>query len=144
MKKLLLLLSFLTLSLGVFAQTNTKITIESNDQMRYNLSEIRAKAGQRVTLTLKHTGKMPAQAMGHNLVILQKGTDVTAFANLAARAKTNNYIPVGTKQVIIATKVIGGGESTTVTFTAPAKGTYDFICSFPGHVAIMKGKFIVE
>lgn len=144
MKKLLLLLSFLTLSLGVFAQTTTKITIESNDQMRYNLSEIRAKAGQRVTLTLKHTGKMPAQAMGHNLVILQKGTDVTAFANLAARAKTNNYIPVGTKQVIIATKVIGGGESTTVTFTAPAKGTYDFICSFPGHVAIMKGKFIVE
>lgn len=144
MKKLLLLLSFLTLSLGVFAQTTTKITIESNDQMRYNLSEIKAKTGQRVTLTLKHTGKMPAQAMGHNLVILQKGTDVTAFANLAARAKTNNYIPVGTKQVIIATKVIGGGESTTVTFTAPAKGTYDFICSFPGHVAIMKGKFIVE
>ena len=41
-------------------------------------------------------------------------------------------------------KLIGGGEETTVTFDAPAKGTYDFICSFPGHYALMKGKFIVE
>jgi azurin len=144
MKKLLLLLSFLTLGLGVFAQTSTKITIESNDQMKYNLSQIKVKAGQSVTITLKHTGKMSVQAMGHNLVILQKGTDVTAFANLAARAKNNGYIPVGSKSVIAATKLIGGGETTTITFTAPAKGTYDFICSFPGHNSLMKGKLIVE
>ncbi|HBX64839.1 MAG TPA: azurin, partial [Balneolaceae bacterium] len=26
----------------------------------------------------------------------------------------------------------------------PEAGTYDFICSFPGHYALMKGKFIVE
>lgn len=144
MKKLLLLLSFLTLSFGLFAQTSTKITIESSDLMKYNLSQIKVKSGQSVTLTLKHTGKMPVEAMGHNLVILQKGTDVAAFANLAARAKSTGYVPAGTKQVIVATKVIGGGQSTTVTFTAPAKGTYDFICSFPGHYGIMKGKFIVE
>lgn len=144
MKKLLLLLSFLTLGIGVFGQTSTKITVESNDQMKYNLSQIIVKAGQSVTLTLKHVGKMSVEAMGHNLVILQKGTDVAAFANQAARAKSNGYIPVGTKSVIVATKVIGGGQSTSITFTAPAKGTYDFICSFPGHYGIMKGKFIVE
>lgn len=144
MKKLLLLLSFLTLGLGVLAQTAAKITIESNDQMKYNLSQIKVKAGQSVTITLKHVGKMPVEAMGHNLVILQKGTDVAAFANQAARAKSSGYIPAGTKSVIVATKVIGGGQSTTITFTAPAKGTYDFICSFPGHYGIMKGKFIVE
>ncbi|MCA9748564.1 MAG: azurin, partial [Romboutsia sp.] len=23
-------------------------------------------------------------------------------------------------------------------------GTYDFMCSFPGHYSVMKGKFIVE
>ncbi|MBT8261281.1 MAG: azurin, partial [Bacteroidia bacterium] len=38
----------------------------------------------------------------------------------------------------------GGGQSTSVTFMAPEVGTYDFICSFPGHSALMKGKFIVE
>jgi azurin len=40
--------------------------------------------------------------------------------------------------------MIGGGEQTTITFDAPEKGVYDFICSFPGHVALMQGKFIVE
>lgn len=144
MKKLLLLISFLTLGLGVFAQTTTKITVESSDQMKYNVSQIKVKAGQSITLTLKHTGKMPVEAMGHNLVILQRGTDVAAFANLAARAKSTGYIPAGSKQVIAATKVIGGGQTTTITFTAPAKGIYDFICSFPGHYGIMKGKLIVE
>lgn len=144
MKKLLLLLSFLTLGLGVFAQTAAKITIESNDQMKYDLSQIKVKAGQSITLTLKHTGKMPVEAMGHNLVILQRGTDVATFANQAARAKSTGYIPAGSKQVIAATKVIGGGQTTTITFTAPVKGVYDFICSFPGHYGIMKGKFIVE
>ena len=29
-------------------------------------------------------------------------------------------------------------------FLPPKKGVYDFICSFPGHYAMMKGKFIVE
>ena len=40
--------------------------------------------------------------------------------------------------------MIGGGQTTSITFTAPAAGTYDFICSFPGHSGLMKGKFIVE
>lgn len=145
MKKLLFLLSIVTLSFTsnmAFAQQT--IVVESSDQMKFNKSEIRVKSGTTIILVLKHTGKMPIQAMGHNLVILQKGTDVAAFANLAARAQSNGYIPVGSKQVIVSTKVIGGGQSTTIKFTAPAKGVYDFICSFPGHYGVMRGKFIVE
>ena len=46
--------------------------------------------------------------------------------------------------IIAATKLLGGGETDTVIFDAPAAGTYEFLCSFPGHYAIMKGKFIVE
>lgn len=145
MKTLLSILSIITLlftSNGAFAQQT--VVIESSDQMKFNRSEIRVKSGTTITVVLKHTGKMPIQAMGHNWVLLQKGTDVAAFANLAARAQSNGYIPLGSKQVIVSTKVIGGGQSTTVKFIAPAKGTYDFICSFPGHYGIMKGKFIVE
>jgi azurin len=40
--------------------------------------------------------------------------------------------------------MLGGGETTTIAFTAPAAGTYDYICSFPGHYGMMKGKLIVE
>ena len=40
--------------------------------------------------------------------------------------------------------MIGGGESVTIEFDAPEAGTYDFLCTFPAHFAMMKGKFIVK
>lgn len=120
------------------------IEIEANDQMKFNVSEIKAKAGQEVTLVLKHVGTMPKTAMGHNVVILNQGVDVAAFAKLAIAAKATDYVPAGSKDVLAHTDLIGGGETTEVKFTAPAAGEYDFICSFPGHYAMMKGKLIVE
>lgn len=118
------------------------IVINSDDQMRFDTNEIKVKAGEKIKLTLNHTGKLPKNAMGHNFVLLTKGTDVAKYATAAMSKKENEYIlPAG---VIAHTKLIGGGESTTIEFTAPAKGTYDFICSFPGHYAMMKGKFLVE
>jgi azurin len=121
-----------------------EIVIEGTDQMKFDLSEIKVEEGQTVKLTLKHVGKLPVQAMGHNWVLLKKGVDMKAFATEAMKARTNEYIPEGTEDVIVHTDLIGGGQETTIEFTAPAAGEYDFICSFPGHYALMKGKFIVE
>lgn len=118
------------------------IVLNSNDQMKFDKTEIRVKAGEKIKLVLKHTGKLPKNAMGHNFVLLAKGTDVAKFATAAMNDKATEYIPA--KGVLAHTKLIGGGETTSVEFTVPAKGIYDFICSFPGHYAMMKGKFIVE
>lgn len=121
------------------------IAISGNDLMQFDKKELRAKAGQKVTLTLRHTGKIAVNVMGHNVVILNQGVDVNAFASKAATAKATQYIPQDAKNDIIAyTDLIGGGQITSITFDAPSAGTYDFICSFPGHVALMNGKFIVE
>ena len=124
--------------------TSNELHVESNDQMQYTTTELKATTGK-ITLTLKHNGKMGKTVMGHNLVILQPGTDAAPFALKAADAKDTDYIPASEEASIIAhTKVIGGGESDTIEFAISEKGTYDFICSFPGHYAIMKGKLIVE
>ena len=120
------------------------VTLNSNDAMQYDKSEITVKEGQTVVLTLHHTGKLPVAAMGHNFVLLNQGVVMADFAAEAVKAKATDYIPNDGKDVIAHTKTIGGGETTTVTFTAPAKGTYDYLCSFPGHYAMMKGKLIVE
>lgn len=121
------------------------LVIEGNDQMQFNTSELKAVAGKPIKLTLKHVGKIPKEAMGHNLVILQEGTDQAAFALKANDAKATDYIPESEKASIIAhTKLIGGGEEDTIEFTIDKKGSYPFICSFPGHVAMMKGVLIVE
>ena len=119
------------------------IALSSNDLMQFDKSELKVKAGKPVTLTLRHTGKMDKMVMGHNFVLLKAGTDMGAFAAKAAVARETEYIPEG-DETITYTKLIGGGESTTITFDAPAPGTYDFICSFPGHYGVMQGKFIVE
>ncbi len=121
------------------------ITLNAGDDMKYDISEIEVKEGQTVKLTLHHTGKSPVTAMGHNFVLLAAGTDLDAFAKAAIAAKDNDYIPKEMEKDVVAhTKTIGGGETTEIEFTAPAKGTYDFLCSFPGHSGSMRGKFIVK
>jgi len=122
----------------------TEVLLTGNDQMRFNLSEIRVDAGDKVKLTLKHIGKLGVEVMGHNFVLLKQDVDTNEFGKKAVDAKDNNYIPEGTDDVIVHTEMIGGGQQTTIEFDAPEKGTYEFICSFPGHVALMNGKFIVE
>ena len=121
-----------------------EIVIESSDQMRFNLSEIIVKQGQIVVLTLKHVGKLPKAAMGHNWVLLRPDTDLASFAMSAMKAKDNEYVPLEAPEVMVNTILLGGGEKTTIEFEAPAPGIYSFICSFPGHYALMQGTFIVE
>ena len=124
---------------------SVNIGLTGNDLMKYDKNEIRVKAGQEVTLTLRHIGKMELLVMGHNFVLLKQGVDIPAFANAAAEVgQDGDWIPNDGEDVITHTKMIGGGQSTSITFTAPEAGTYDFLCSFPGHWATMKGKFIVE
>lgn len=122
----------------------TNIALAGNDLMQFDKKEFSVKAGEEVTLTLRHTGKIDKKIMGHNFVLLKQGTSIPEFAAKAAAAgSSKDWIPAG-DEVITHTKMIGGGETTTVTFSAPAVGTYDFICSFPGHSGLMKGKFTVK
>lgn len=125
-------------------EKEVSITINAGDDMKYDLSEIKVKEGQTVKLTLNHTGKLAKDAMGHNWALLAQGTIISDFAAKAMQAKDTDYVPAGATEVIVHTKLIGGGQSDTIEFTAPAKGVYEFICTFPGHSAMMKGTFYVE
>jgi azurin len=141
-----LLMAFVGLSSSVIAQKPVVLVLNGTDAMQFDKKELKVKAGQTVKLTFKHVGKLPKTAMGHNFVLLQQGTDVATFGSLAAQARDTDYLPKEEKSSVIAhTKLLGGGESDTITFVAPKKkGTYPYICSFPGHYALMQGKFIVE
>lgn len=125
-------------------EKEVSITINAGDDMKYDLAEIKVKEGQTVKLTLNHTGKLAKEAMGHNWALLAQGTIISDFSAKAMQAKDTDYIPAGAAEVIVHTKLIGGGQSDTIEFVAPAKGVYEFICTFPGHSALMKGTFYVE
>lgn len=123
---------------------NVVVVLEGNDQMQFDKKEIDVPVGKPISLTLKHTGKLAKEVMGHNFVLLDQGVDFNDFASKAALAKDNEYVPTDATGVLAHTKVIGAGESVTVEFTISEAGTYDFLCSFPGHSAMMKGKLIAK
>lgn len=123
--------------------TDNVVELGAGDDMKYDANEIRVESGKKVTVNLTHSGKLPAAQMGHNFVLLKRGVDLTEFALKAMNSAETEYIPEGV-DVIAYTKIIGGGESTSVTFEAPEPGTYQFLCTFPGHFGVMQGTFVVS
>ncbi len=123
------------------------IAITGNDTMKFSLTEIRAKPGEALAVTLRNEGTMPKFSMGHNWVLVAEGVDINAFANDASTAVKTDYVPAAYKDRILAhTKLLGPRESDTAYFKAPTKpGRYTFLCTFPGHFQVgMKGELIVE
>ena len=122
-----------------------KLEITGTDAMQYDKKELAVAADcTQVELTLHHSGKLPAQAMGHNWV-LSKTSDVSGIASDGVAAGfANDHIKKGDARVLAHTKIVGGGQTTSVTFPTAAlkKGeSYTYFCSFPGHSSIMKGAF---
>jgi azurin len=123
------------------------VEITANDQMKFSVTRIEAKAGQEVKVVLVNIGAMPKAAMGHNWILLKKGVDAKAFVDAAVAAMANDYFPADkADQVVAHTKLLGPKQTDEVTFTAPAEpGEYEFICSFPAHfVSGMKGVLVVK
>lgn len=111
------------------------------------LESITVSPGEEIRIRLTTRSKLPGSAMAHNWLLLQQDVDAKAFADEAGRAKENDYVPEGRDEDIIAqTGMAAGGETTEVTFTVPEEtGTYEYICTFPGHfIANMRGDFIIQ
>jgi azurin len=142
----LALLALLSVAPASRADDEKKVLIHATDQMKYDVVSIDATAGQKVTVTLTNSGSLPKVAMAHNFVLLKAGTNVSTFAMAAMTHQDTGYMPPNMAgQVIVASKLVGPGESDTVTFIAPAAGTYDYICTFPGHaLAGMRGTLNVK
>ena len=141
-------LSILTLAtIAISTHATQKVTITGNDTMQFDKREFTVKSGEKVEIEFKNIGKLPKIAMGHNLVILKKGISSLKFGQkaMAMGANATNPLPEGSMgDVIAATKLLGPGETETITFTAPEAGDYQFVCSFPGHFAAMRRIMVVK
>lgn len=123
--------------------SNCATEIEGNDAIQYNVGSIVVPAScSKFTITLRHVGKLPVAAMGHNVVIARTADVQAVVADGLTAGAAANYVKAGDARIIANTQMIGGGQSTSVTFDASklkAGGPYTFFCSFPGHVVTMKG-----
>lgn len=138
----IVLLSALALP-GLAAAQECATTITGNDAMQFDVKEMTVdKSCKEFTVTLKHVGKLPVTAMGHNWVLTRE-QDMQAVATEGiAAGLDNDYVKPNDARVIAHTDMIGGGQEATVKVDVAklkAGEKYSFFCSFPGHWSIMKG-----
>ncbi|MGM0702296.1 MAG: azurin [Pseudomonadota bacterium] len=130
------------LSLPALAD-DCSVTVEANDQMQFDTDAIEiSQSCDEFTVNLEHTGSMPVESMGHNWVLTHKDDMSGVAGDGAGAGLDNDHVEPGDDRVIAHTELIGGGESTSVTFAVDQleEGEdYTFFCSFPGHSGPMQG-----
>ncbi|MBC7365829.1 MAG: HEAT repeat domain-containing protein [Undibacterium sp.] len=114
-----------------------------NEEMRYDTPRLVVQAGKSFEIIFENPDGMP-----HNLVITEGGA--RQKVGMAAME-----LPVGNtdrggrawvtedKEIIAATKLLETGQAETLKIGARQEGTYEFLCTFPGHWALMYGQIVV-
>ncbi|MFJ4194137.1 azurin, partial [Pseudomonas sp. NPDC089534] len=125
-----------------------KTTVDSTDQMSFNTKAIEIdKSCKTFTVELTHSGSLPKNVMGHNLVISKEADMQPIATDGLAAGIDKNYLKEGDARVIAHTKIIGAGEKDSLTIDVSkltAGEAYGFFCSFPGHISMMKGTVTVK
>jgi glucose/arabinose dehydrogenase/azurin len=113
------------------------------EQMRYDTPELTVEAGRPFEIIFENQDIMP-----HNLVFgppnsrTELGTTAQTMSATPDR-RGNVYIPEN-KGIFAHSKMLEPGETQRFQVRAPtAPGTYDYVCTFPGHWMIMWGRLIV-
>jgi azurin len=127
---------------------NCNINLKVGDSMKFDQHTVTVSSScKTITVNLVHQGQMPAQMMGHNVVITATGVFQSVANDGLKAGLTGNYVPPNDKRVIASTKIIGGGEKASTSFAGSALkagGAYTFFCSAPGHFSLMNGQVIVK
>ncbi len=111
----------------------------NGDALEFNISSMSASAGAELVVTFKNSSVINT----HNWAMVEEGTK-DAVATDGLGFPNDNWLPPNDSRIIGSTILIGPGESGQATFTAPSAGTYQFVCTFPGHNFTMFGDFVVN
>jgi azurin len=109
--------------------------VASGITMKFDLVKLQAKAGQSVHFVLENK---PPGALPHNWALVRPGTEAAVALAGLKKGAAEGYLDPGS-DVLASVAMTPPGKSSEVTFTAPAAGTYPYICTFPGHYMMMKG-----
>ncbi|MDE0770531.1 MAG: plastocyanin/azurin family copper-binding protein [Opitutaceae bacterium] len=108
--------------------------------LSYDVAEIRANPGERLAIRFVN-----ASDMAHNLILVNDESDINPVGIAAISAQADEFVPKKESHRILATsKLAYPGDTVLVESTAPAPGTYPYICAFSGHFTLMQGRLIVE
>ncbi|GAB3936624.1 plastocyanin/azurin family copper-binding protein [Mucilaginibacter myungsuensis] len=125
-----------------WTKADQSINLSTKPGLKYDITELTVKAGSKIKLTFTNGDDMP-----HNVVFVpaDQGNVVGELAlKLGLQGVKLSHIPNSPK-VLYNTTLVGPGSNQTIYFVAPTKpGTYEYVCTVPGHYLVMKGKLIVQ
>lgn len=145
-KSMFLAVAALTISAtGALADEAHEVKITADKtQFLYDVKEFTVKPGQKVKIILVN----PADSVNrqpHNLLIVKPGKkDVVGMASNAGLSDPTfltekNAVP-DSEDILFHSKLIQPGQEDILEFTAPEEvGDYPYLCTYPGHWAIMNG-----
>lgn len=142
------LLGAIMLIMTIQVYAACEFSVEVGDNLEYSVGEMVAeKSCEAITVTLSHTGTMTKAAMGHNWVLAETENVKSIATTGMGAGLENNYLPPDDERILVATEIIGGGETTEVSFSPSelsADKEYTFFCTFPGHYTVMQGPFVLK
>jgi len=103
------------------AGADTTHTVVLSDIL-FEPAEITVPAGAAIALDLQNEG-----VLEHQWVVLEAGTEVTSEDDLPDDAEILAWESTYWGEELL------GGQNAGHTFTAPAAGSYQIVCSMPGH-----------
>jgi azurin len=113
------------------------LTLGTKPGLKYDRAELKVKAGAKIQLNFNNNDDMQ-----HNMVITMPNAanEIGAAAlDLGLSGSDLSYVPESAK-VLFHTFLLEPGTSETIYFIAPEKaGTYQYVCTYPGHYSIMQG-----
>jgi azurin len=98
------------------------------DALEYDKDTLEVPAGSKVTLVMKNNAS-PGSGVYPNWVLVRPGTADAVAADGIAAGEANGHLKPNDNRVIAYTALAKGGETVSVTFDAPPRGTYDFVCT---------------
>lgn len=117
------------------------ITGETMTDMKFEPARVEVAAGSELTITLSN--KATSEAMIHNIVFIEFGAQSEIVAKALEAGPDAGYVPEDDR-ILASSAMLNPGETDSITFTVPEKkGTYQFICTYPGHTD-MKGVLLVR
>ncbi len=135
----MLVMSLFTLSCYAACEVN----LSSADNMMFDKRKISVESScEKLVINFEHKGKMPVAAGGHNVVIIKTKDFNTVVKKIDMKLGADAGFLPEMPEVLAKSAIVGGGGKASLSLDMAKLekgGSYQFICSFPGHYAIMKG-----
>jgi len=123
-----------------WGEPDVVINIGTEPGLKYDLTDFTVAEGAKVQINFNNNDDML-----HNLVVTEPdAADQVGEAamRLGLTGSDQGYVPT-TDEVLFHTCILQPETSESIYFVAPAPGDYEYVCTFPGHYKVMRGKMYV-